>query len=189
MPEPFVLPSPHSVVIKPYDPLWPSRAVKEGMRLAGVLGANLCKVEHIGSTSVPGLAAKPIIDLMPLVSNLTLLDRDHAMVESLEYRWHGEYGIEGRRFCTLTNGNGERLVNVHFFQSDSPQIERHLAFRDYLRAQPEVARQYEAEKRRAAALHPGDGNAYNEEKWGWVAQTEREALKWFELNGRTGKSI
>jgi GrpB-like predicted nucleotidyltransferase (UPF0157 family) len=176
--ESFALPIPNPLVIVPYDVSWPQRAADEAVRLSEALGTNLIKVEHIGSTSVPGLAAKPIIDLMPLVGDLAQLERDRALFESLGYRWHGEYGIEGRRFCTLSNAAGERLVNVHCFQADSPQIERHLAFRDYLRSHPGVALEYEKEKRRAAELHPRDVNAYNDEKCQWVLRTEAEALAW-----------
>jgi GrpB-like predicted nucleotidyltransferase (UPF0157 family) len=168
----------HSVVIAPYDPQWPERAAAEGRRLAQVLGDILFKVEHIGSTSVPGLAAKPIIDLIPLVRSLDELDQYAIRVESLGFAWHGEFGIEGRRFCTLTDSAGTRLVNLHCFQTDSPEVERHLVFRDYIRSHPSVARDYETEKRRAAALHPNDSRAYNDEKWQWVAKTEAEAMKW-----------
>ena len=180
MQESFVLPKRHKVEIALHDPIWAQRAIAEARRFAEVLGPNLWRVEHFGSTSVPGLGAKPIIDLMPLVHDLERLIQERKQVETLGYLWHGEYGIEGRRLCTLTDAVGTRLVNVHFFQADSPQIERHLAFRDYLRAHPDVARDYEEEKRRAAALHPDDGNAYNEEKWEWVARTEANALAWMQ---------
>lgn len=178
MSESLDLPIPHAVSIKPYDPTWPRRAAEESTRLAGVLGPILHKVEHIGSTSVPGLAAKPIIDLMPLVMDLGLLDRARTQVESLGYRWHGEYGIEGRRFCTVSNDSGERLLNVHCFVSNSSQVARHLAFRDYLRAHPDVALDYEKVKRQAAELHPHDVNAYNDEKSQWVLRVEAEAIQW-----------
>jgi GrpB-like predicted nucleotidyltransferase (UPF0157 family) len=168
----------HSVIIATYDSEWPKRAAVEAARLAEALGGNLIKVEHIGSTSVPGLAAKPIIDLMPLVRSMEELDHDRVRVEALGFAWRGEFGIEGRRFCTLTDSEGVRLVNLHCFQSDSPEIERHLVFRDYLCVHLAVAREYEIEKRRAAALHPNDSRAYNDEKCEWVARAEAEAMKW-----------
>ena len=138
----------------------------------------LVTVHHIGSTSVPGLAAKPIIDLMPVVIDLGDLDREHARIESLGYGWHGEFGIRGRRYCTLSNENGLRLAQLHFFQEESPQIERHLAFRDYLRAHPETAAAYEKEKRRARDLHPNDSHAYTDQKAMWIQNVEAKALQW-----------
>ncbi len=173
MPEP----PPHPVIIAPYDPEWPRQAEREGMRLVAALGANLLRVEHIGSTSVPGLAAKPVIDLMPVVASLEDLDWQRPLVATLGYEWFGEFGIEGRRFCTLTR-EGRRIVHLHAFQQGSPEIARHVAFRDYLRVHPDAARAYEGEKRRAAALHPEDSKAYNLEKWDWVAREDAKAMEW-----------
>jgi len=145
-----------------------------------VLGSTLVAVHHIGSTSVPGLAAKPIIDLMPLVTDLADLDRDRRRVEALGYEWHGELGISGRRYCALSDAAGIRIVQLHFFFAvDSTQVERHIAFRDYLRAHPDVASAYEKEKRRARGLHPNDSHAYTDEKDAWIRDTEAKALTWF----------
>jgi GrpB-like predicted nucleotidyltransferase (UPF0157 family) len=136
------------VILAAYNPDWPTMAAShtEGLR---VLGSVLVIVHHIGSTAVPGLAAKPIIDLMPLVTDLADLDRERCRVEALGYNWHGEFGISGRRYCTLCDQTGIRIVQLHFFKAGSPYAERHIAFRDYLRAHPEAASAYENEKRRA----------------------------------------
>jgi GrpB-like predicted nucleotidyltransferase (UPF0157 family) len=170
--------SPIPVVLAAYNPKWPEIAAGHAERLQ-VLGSILVTVHHIGSTSVPGLAAKPIIDLMPSVTDLTDLDRLRWRVEALGYDWHGELGISGRRYCTLANEVGVRVAQLHFFKADSPHIERHIAFRDYLCAHPEVAAAYENEKRRASRLHPNDSHAYTDEKAGWIRDTEAKALVWF----------
>jgi GrpB-like predicted nucleotidyltransferase (UPF0157 family) len=143
-----------------------------------VLRPVLVTVHHIGSTSVPGLAAKPIIDLMPLVAGLAELDRLRGRVEALGYMWHGELGIPGRRYCTLDDQGGVRTVQLHFFRVSSPHVDRHIAFRNYLRAHLEVAGAYEAEKRRAQSLYPDNSRAYGDEKAAWVHETEAKALKW-----------
>ncbi|WP_207515409.1 GrpB family protein [Longitalea luteola] len=174
--------TPHQVEIESYNPDWQLMAGEISARLANVLGENLTCVEHIGSTAVPGLAAKPVIDLIPVVNSLTQLDEQKQLVEELGYKWHGEFGIAGRRFCTYTNGAGKRLIHLHFFEKGFGAITRHLAFRDYLRAHPAVARQYEAEKRRAAQLHANDSLAYNDEKAAWVKHYEKEALNWYHLH-------
>jgi GrpB-like predicted nucleotidyltransferase (UPF0157 family) len=143
-----------------------------------VLGKNLVAVHHIGSTSVPGLAAKPIIDLMPLVTDLASLDRSRVQIEALGYKWLGELGIAGRRYCSLDDADGVRRAQLHFFEAHSPEVTRHLAFRDYLRAHDEVVREYAREKRRAAELHPNDVHGYCDEKAAWVRGTEQAALRW-----------
>ncbi len=168
---------PISVILAPYDPEWPRRAAKHAQRLQA-LGPNLVAVHHIGSTSVPGLIAKPIIDLMPIVDSLASLDEQRQSIDALGYRWHGEFGIPGRRYCTLANGAGVRAVQLHFFKTDSPHVERHIAFRDYLRAHPEEANAYSIEKRRAQSLHPTNSHAYADEKDKWIRAAETNALIW-----------
>jgi GrpB-like predicted nucleotidyltransferase (UPF0157 family) len=172
------MPPPIPVVIAAYDPDWPRMAADHAERL-NVLGSILVMVHHIGSTSVPGLAAKPIIDLMPLVADLADLDRERWRVEKLGYNWHGELGISGRRYCSLSDRAGVRVAQLHFFKADSPQVQRHIAFRDYLRAHPAVANAYETEKRRARDLHPNDSHAYADEKAAWIRDMEARAFIWF----------
>jgi GrpB-like predicted nucleotidyltransferase (UPF0157 family) len=168
---------PIPVILVHYDPEWPRLAAMHAERLR-VLGPNLVAVHHIGSTAVPGLIAKPIIDLMPVVTNLTTLDEQRQHVEALEYQWHGEFGMSGRRYCTLTDGSGVRAVQLHFFETDSPHVERHIAFRNYLRAHPEEAKAYAIEKRRAQSLHPMNSHAYADEKDKWIQAAETRALIW-----------
>ena len=169
---------PIPVVVVAYNPDWPRIAAAYAERLQ-VLGSSLVTVHHIGSTAVPGLAAKPIIDLMPLVTDLTELDRQRRRIETLGYMWHGELGIPGRRYCTLADEAGVRAVQLHFFKADSPHAERHIAFRDYLRAHPAAASEYAIEKRRAQILHPTNSHAYADEKGTWIRATETKALIWF----------
>ncbi len=130
---------------------------------------------------MPGLAAKPIIDLMPLVTSLSDLDRQRPEIETLGYVWHGELGIPERRYCTLSDELGNRIVQLHFFAANSPHVTRHLAFRDYLRAHPEEMKAYEKEKRRARDLYPDDSHAYTDEKAAWIRATEAKALAWADL--------
>jgi GrpB-like predicted nucleotidyltransferase (UPF0157 family) len=172
------MPMPINVILAPYDPNWPRRAAEHAERLR-VLGPILVQAHHIGSTSVPGLIAKPIIDLMPLVTSLAELDAAQSRIEALGYVWHGELGIPRRRYCALTDAQGTRLAQLHFFTAGDPQVDRHLAFRDYLCAFPDVARAYEAEKQRARDLHPDDSHAYTDEKAAWIRATEAKALAWY----------
>lgn len=163
------MPPPITVLLTPYDPAWPRTAAEYTAGLQ-VLGSTVVAVHHIGSTAVPGLAAKPIIDLLPIVTDLDGLDRKRSLVESLGYGWYGELGIAGRRYCELSE-SGKRIAQLHFFMAESPHIVQHLAFRDYLRAHPEEARAYENQKRRARDLFPDDSHAYTDEKAGWIERT------------------
>ncbi len=172
------MPPPIPVFLAEYNPEWPKIAAKHAERLRA-LGPILVTVHHIGSTAVPGLGAKPIIDLMPLVTVLADLDRLRYRVQALGYNWHGELGISERRYCTFSDETGSRVAQLHFFEANSSHVERHIAFRDYLRAHLHVAREYENEKRRARKLYPDDSHAYTDEKAAWIQATEARALLWF----------
>lgn len=166
------------VELAPHNPAWAERAAAETERLRGALGDNLLAVHHIGSTAISGIAAKPIVDLMPIVADLAALDAARPAVEALGYVWRGEFGLQGRRYCVLADEAGRRIVQAHCYQQGDPGVERHLAFRDYMRAHPDEAAAYEAEKRRAAALHPDDSLAYNGAKNDWIQAAERRAGAW-----------
>jgi GrpB-like predicted nucleotidyltransferase (UPF0157 family) len=169
---------PIPVTLVSYNAGWPEKAKRFSDGL-GILGATLVAVHHIGSTSVVGMLAKPVIDLMPLVSDVEALDAKRDLIESLGYVWHGEYGVEGRRFCTFADEDGYRVAQLHFYAAGSPHARRQLAFRDYLRAFPDVAADYGIEKQRAAALFPDNSTAYANEKGAWIRATEVKALDWF----------
>ena len=169
------------VVLVPHRAEWAAMADAEAARLRDTIGNDVVvAIHHIGSTSIPGICAKPTIDLMPLVTSLAALDAREAAVRALGYEWRGEFGIPGRRFVSLVAGDPpKRLFNVHCFEASTPGVERHLAFRDYMRAHPDRARAYEAEKFRAQKASPDDTLAYSQEKGPWIVEAEREALAWY----------
>jgi GrpB-like predicted nucleotidyltransferase (UPF0157 family) len=169
------------VELVPHRPEWADMARAESVRLRDAIGTDIVvEIHHIGSTSIPGICTKPTIDLMPLVTTLAELDRREQSVRALGYEWLGEFGIPGRRFLTLMGGEPrKRLFNVHCFESSLHDVDRHLAFRDHMRAHPERAKAYEAEKFRARDLQPHDTLAYSREKGPWIVAAEREALEWY----------
>ena len=170
---------PQHVVISDYDPAWPEEFRREAAAIARILGDNLTAIHHIGSTAVPGLAAKPIIDIMPVVRSLGAVDGSRAALESLGYEYLGEFGIPGRRY--MRKGGDERTHQVHVFaQGDTVNITRHLAFRDFLRAHPDVCAEYAALKRALAARHPYDIESYCDGKADFVKKYESLALAWAE---------
>src|SRR5262245_27984990 len=117
--------------VVPYDTGWPAQYEAEAKRIRDAVGVVGVRVYHIGSTAVPGLRAKPIIDILLEVSDLAALDARARRLEALGYEAKGEFGIPGRRYFRRDNELGARTHQVHAFDADSPQAARHLAFRDY----------------------------------------------------------
>lgn len=168
------------VVVTEYSPLWEKQFEEEAEKIREILGENCRAVYHIGSTSVEGLKAKPIIDIMPVVKSLEETDRRAGEFEKIGYEYLGEFGIPGRRY--LRKGGDERTHQVHIFEAGNKmEIERHLAVRDYLRSHRERAREYGQLKERLALLHPYDIEEYCDGKDEFVKTLEREALLWRKL--------
>ena len=175
------MPQPASVRLAPHDPQWAEQARAETRALAAALGPNPLAVHHIGSTAIPGIVAKPVIDLMPVVASLATFDHQREVMETLGYLWRGEGGLAGRRYCTRNDPmSGRRLIQVHAYEDGSFDIGRHLAFRDYLRERPDMAAAYQEEKMRCRALCPEDKSAYSDCKSDWIRRTEADALIWAE---------
>ncbi|MXJ74052.1 GNAT family N-acetyltransferase, partial [Escherichia coli] len=128
----------------------------EGIKKA--LGGNCIEIHHIGSTSVPGLAAKPIIDMIPVVLDISKVDSANAAMQVLGYEAKGEYGIPFRRY--FQKGYNLRTHHAHIFERGNSEIERHLKFRDWMRAHPEDREAYACLKQELAHQHPYDITAY-----------------------------
>lgn len=165
------------VFLAPHDPAWSGVAEAESARLAQAVGGTLIAVHHIGSTAIPGILAKPVIDLMPVVRSLEELEARREAIETLGYLWRGEFGIPGRRYCVLER-DGRRLFHVHFYRDGNDHIATQLAFRDYLRAHRDEALAYEAAKQAAAATHPDNSLAYNDHKSNWIRACQARAKAW-----------
>ncbi|WP_421379393.1 GrpB family protein [Bacillus salacetis] len=166
------------VEVTPYNHQWKDQFFHEKQRLDRVFHGSYAVVHHIGSTSVEGLAAKPIIDFLIVVQDINIADERTSELEDLGYIAKGENGIPNRRYFFLENENGERLYHVHVFPSGSEEIERHLVFRDYLRTFKDEAEKYGRLKSGLAAKHPEDIDAYIEGKNSFVQEMERKAMDW-----------
>ncbi len=128
-----------SVIVIPHNPLWKSAFIEESSRLM----ANLpqLKLHHIGSTAIEGLDAKPILDIMGEVTSVNQADLMKPELEKLGYEWKGEYGIPGRRYCVLYEGN-IALVHLHILESTSLEFKNHLKFRDCLNQNKALREKY-----------------------------------------------
>ena len=165
------------VVVVDYTPLWKKSFQEEALRIRIVLGKNLDAIYHIGSTAVPGLKARPVIDIMPVVQNISEVDRLYPHFEAMGYECMGEFGMPGRRY--FRKGGDERTHQIHIFQRSSRKdIERHLAVRDFLRTHADVAARYGLLKSELAAACPYDIEAYCEGKNAFMKELEQKALQW-----------
>lgn len=164
---------PRRVELVAHDPAWGARAERLGSVFAEVAGSCVLAVHHIGSTGVEGMRAKPIIDLMPVVSSLSALDEVRGWLCAAGYDWRGEQGLAGRRYLTLSDPvTGHREAHLHCYAEGDGEITRHLAFRDLLRSRSDLARAYVGLKETCRNAHPLDSAAYTECKAGWIADLE-----------------
>lgn len=140
------------------------------------LGDTLVEVHHIGSTSVPGLIAKPIIDMLFVFRSAGAVDVRLPVMTAHGYEARGEYGIAGRRYFVRSEAGGQRL-HLHGYAAGSPHIERHIAFRDLLRTDPAVAEDYAALKRKILEPGPVSRKQYQAAKAGFILKLESVALE------------
>jgi GrpB-like predicted nucleotidyltransferase (UPF0157 family) len=170
-----------------YDPRWPAMFEVERARLQAAIGEWAADIQHVGSTSIPGIAAKPIIDIAVhlhlLVDALKCIT---PLVEDLEYECLGEFGIPDRIYfrkptATPLPGQGPRhdragrTHQIHMYPLGHDQYAKQITFRDYLRGYPDAAREYEALKRELSVRHAGDIEAYANAKSDFVQSILRSA--------------
>lgn len=155
------------IKVVPYDPEWPNLFIMEANRIQEALGENCICIHHIGSTSVPGLPAKPVIDLVPVVRDIMQVNKSNSAMQRLGYEAKGEYGIPFRRY--FQKGSELRTHNVHVFEENSPEIERHLKFCEWMRLHPDDRDAYAKLKQELAKQHPNDIMAYSLGKDAFIA--------------------
>jgi len=160
------------IVIVDYDPRWPAEFERLRDRAAAATGELALAIEHVGSTAVPGLAAKPVIDFVVVVAARDVGSAVERL-EALGYAHRGNLGVEGREAFSVPQG--EARHHLYVCPADSEELRAQLAFRDGLRADPELAADYEAVKRRLAELYRDDRTAYTEGKTEFVTRASRSS--------------
>jgi len=166
-----------AIRIVEYDADWAARGAAEMTRIADALRDGAVRVDHIGSTAVPGLAAKPIIDLQLSVASIEAIEAYRESLERLGYLFVPDAEFPDRQFFARP-AERPRTHHVHVVEAGSHDERRHLAVRDYLRARPDEVAEYEALKRRLVAEHPRDRLSYIGGKQSFIAGLEKRALAW-----------
>ncbi|MEM0979689.1 MAG: GrpB family protein [Cyanobacteria bacterium P01_H01_bin.58] len=170
------------VKVVPHNPDWKNQFEAEQQYIQAAMGNNAIAIHHIGSTSILQIHAKPIIDILAEVADIYRVDTQTSNLEDLGYEAMGEYGIPGRRYFRKWDAVGNRTHHLHVFQTASPDVERHLHFRDYLIAHPAEAEVYSQLKQHLAALHPYDIEAYMDGKDGFIQAVEQKAQQWHQAS-------
>ena len=165
------------VEVVEHNPEWQNLFKTESQYISKALDRNVVAIHHIGSTAIPHIYAKPIIDLLVEVNNINNVDRSNSNMEHLGYQAMGEFGISDRRFFRKDDSSGIRTHHVHVFEVNSPQVKRHLAFRNYMIAHPKAAQQYSDLKRKLAQQFPYDIESYMDGKDEFIKNIDREAAR------------
>ncbi len=167
-----------------YQPSWQTMFAKEKqLLLAHLPNSNIVNIHHIGSTSVPELAAKPIIDILLEVHSLQELDEADHLFSQMNYEIKGENGIANRRY--FQKGGDQRSHHLHAFAINDVNVSKHLAFRDYLRQFPAIKNAYQTLKQQAVLACNGDMEKYMAHKHDFIQQHTQEALIWWQEHPST----
>ena len=164
------------IEVVPYQSNWPSDFIKEADAIQSILKNEIIGIYHIGSTSIVGLSAKPVIDILIEVKNINAIDPYNSQMEGLQYIARGEFGMEGRRF--FIKGLIHRTHHVHIFETGHPDIIRHLNFRDYMLSHPDDAKAYETLKLELAQQFRYDNDGYCDGKDAFIKEMDRRASLW-----------
>ena len=166
------------VEVVPHNPAWRSDFEAESEKIANAVGETGVALHHIGSTAIPDIYAKPVIDFLIEVKDISQVDGRNSAMEALGYEAMGEYGLPGRRHFRKANSEEITTHNVHAFQAGSVEVQGHLAFRDYMISHPENANEYSQLKRKLAIEYPDDIEGYMDGKDRFIKQVEAKAIEW-----------
>ena len=152
------------VIVLPYDEQWKLEFLQIKAELTDVLGQLAIEIEHVGSTSVQGLSAKPIIDIDIVIKDYSGLGNIISALGKIGYQHEGNLGIAGREAFKYDGKEHLRKHHLYVCPEDSPELKRHIAFRDYLQTHPDAVREYSRIKEEGAELYPNDIDRYIEHK-------------------------
>ena len=152
------------VVVEPYDEAWKDDFAAIRDELEAVLNGLVLRIEHVGSTSVEGLSAKPVIDIDVVIGDRSILPEVISALESIGYSHEGDLGIPGREAFKYEGKDHLKKHHLYVCAQDAEELKRHIAFRDYLRSDPDAVAEYSRIKEEGARLYPDDIDKYIEHK-------------------------
>jgi len=165
------------IEVVPYNSDWPTMFKQEAEQITAIFGNEVISVQHIGSTSIPGIAAKPIIDILVEVQDIQRIDLFDAVMIKQGYLPKGDFGLAGRRFI-IKGDELYRTHHIHMFATGHYRLEEHVIFRDYMIAHPKIAQKYGQLKLQLAKRYPYDSDGYMAGKEGLIQQINRKAWAW-----------
>lgn len=148
------------VIVEPYDEAWRDDFIAIKNEIEAAIGDLILSIEHVGSTSVEGLSAKPCIDIDVVIRDDTMLPSVVQGLAKIGYRHEGDLGIHGREAFDYADKLHLKKHHLYVCPKDSEELRRHITFRDFLRENPDAVRQYGKVKEEAAALYPNDIDGY-----------------------------
>lgn len=164
--------------IEPYSSKWAEQFVELRAELARVLGDQAIHIEHMGSTSVPGLAAKPQIDILIEVKDFAKISQYHNALRNAGYTPKGDYTMTGEEYFTKDDRNGVRLASVHVYPVGHPEVAFQIKFREYLKAHPDEIKDYADMKLATYREYPDDYNAYGTAKKPYLEALRARVDSW-----------
>ncbi|MBB6454807.1 GrpB-like predicted nucleotidyltransferase (UPF0157 family) [Salirhabdus euzebyi] len=164
------------VEVVPHQSRWADMFEEEKKKIKKVLQNQLIHLYHIGSTAIPNIKAKPVIDLLGEVGNIKSIDSFNQSMLEIGYEAKGENGIPGRRF--FMKGGNNRTHHLHLFERGNDEIKRHLAFKEYMIAHPVEAKDYSRLKERLALQFPTDIDSYIQGKDAFIKKIDEKAKTW-----------
>lgn len=168
---------PRTIELLPYDPAWPDQYQQEAEQLSAIFSDQLVSIHHIGSTAIPGIKAKPVIDILVVVREIEQVEPFNQAMIDFGYLPRGERGIPGRRY--FRKGPDDlHSHHVHVYGQGHQAIWLHLDFRDYLRAHPAEGQAYSQLKETLAEKYREDPAGYTKEKTDFVVKQNRRAAIW-----------
>ena len=162
--------------VVPYSPNWKEEFLSESEKISNIMKNEIINIYHIGSTAIPGIFAKPVIDILVEVKNINYIDNYNNEMERLGYIPRGEAGIEGRRY--FLKGLYKRTHHVHIFETGNPEIKKHIDFRDYMVSHSEDAKRYEELKKELARKFRFDSTSYVAGKDSFIKDIDKKAAEW-----------
>ena len=168
-----------------YDPTWPELFKKYSEQVRQALGANLLEIHHFGSTSIPGMFAKPNIDIYALVKSLDGVRDSYDAMRSAGFTSRGDYSSIGEEYFTLDTAEGERVASIHVFEGSDEIFNNYRNFRDYLTENPQERDRYIELKKELYKKFKNDYPSYDAGKRHLIEELKAKANQWAETRNNS----